>query len=138
LQYKYPSIVIHRDHDESIIDYWFFQNRNIKNKFRRNKLDKDIKVGERNHKELGEILGFPPKAIKNFTDIYNNIELQTSKIGVNYGGMTFMSYEDSIIDDLLWLKRKYKLKNKKDVRFTYYNPETSNELKLRINEVVNR
>jgi hypothetical protein len=136
LLYKYPSLVIHRDNEKDITDYWFFQNKNIKNKFKRNQIDKDIKTGVRDHKKLGDILGFPPKAIENFMNKENDLRLQRTKIGVHYGGIAFMSYEDSIIKDLLWLKSKYKLKNKKDIWLNYYNPETSNELKLKIDNLI--
>ena len=91
-----------------IVNYWFFQNKEMKNKFKSLRIHEKIFKKEINHYNIGELLGFPPKAI----DLFQNEEYKkdfSNKIGVNYCGISFMSYNDSLIDDLIWLNDNVKV-----------------------------
>lgn len=63
-----------------------------------------------NNEELGLFLGYPPKACKKFGDtsikdwsLVSNEQL----LFVNYGGLKFTSYPETIAEDLIWLKERY-------------------------------
>lgn len=62
---------------------------------------------------MGEILGFPPKAIKIFnSDDYN----MSDRIPVVFCGMYFMSYKQALEDDMKWLFNNRKIPVRHDFK----------------------
>lgn len=61
---------------------------------------KDMVAGEPliHHKELGILLGFPPGAASRF----GKVDAEKS-FGVHYCGLVFASYEETLLDDIIWL-----------------------------------
>lgn len=50
--------------------------------------------------DLGTLLGYPPSAVKAFTGTMTNWNLS---IMVNYSGLIFKSFKDTIFEDITWL-----------------------------------
>ena len=83
-----------------VIDYWFFKDKTVKEQFIRDDIHNKLKEGIHDHLAMGQILGFPPKSVQIFN---NETYTHSDKIGVSYCGMYFMSYKQSIVDDMQWL-----------------------------------
>lgn len=88
------------------IDYWFFQSEQIKIEFEKEIINEIVTQGQFNDEKIGMFLGFPPAAVRNFAKLQRDRDcgLYERRVGVDYAGIRFMSYEDSILEDLKWLK----------------------------------
>jgi hypothetical protein len=96
-----------------VTDYWFFQSEQIKLEFEKEVISEIITNGIFNDEKIGMFLGFPPAAVRNFAKLQKDKEcgLYERRVGVDYAGIRFMSYEDSILEDLKWLKDNLKIPN---------------------------
>lgn len=97
--------------------YFFFRYRNDKELFM-NKCyeyikNKDIQMVD---EAIGNLLGFPPKATKLFRDKANN---GAENILVNFCGMYFASYPESIKEDIDWLFKNKPLINGEIIRIKH-------------------
>lgn len=97
---------IQNDNYKDFIDYWFFQNKEDQAHFDKEVINDIITKGKFDDEKIGMFLGFPPAAIRNFAKLQNDKDcgLYEKRVGVDYAGIRFMSYEDSILEDLKWLK----------------------------------
>lgn len=86
--------------DRHVNDYWFFKNQNVKREFLEMNIHNKLKNGIFDHLSMGKILGFPPKAIEMFS---SGLFESSDRIGMDYCGMYFMSYKQTIVEDLSWL-----------------------------------
>lgn len=98
-----PHLEIEVDYnDKSYVEYWFFRTEAVKNKFIQYNLHKTRKDRTFDHKIVGEMLGFPPDSCRIFADeLYDT----SDRIAVSYCGMYYMSYKNSIVNDLHYLLR---------------------------------
>jgi hypothetical protein len=107
------------------INYWFFHTHKEANEFKRNyKINDSL-----NDKCIGLALGFPPGAVEGFCELdcrhrtdHMNDELYNTRVGVGYGGITFMSYERCILEDIKWLleNRPFPKQTNDNIRITFY------------------
>lgn len=91
--------------------YFFFKNKEDKQTF----LEKYMNIITEGriqeiHEEVGIFLGFPPKASRYFPIKKKENESHIN-IPINYGGMFFASYKETIQDDVNWLLKNKPLKN---------------------------
>jgi hypothetical protein len=65
-----------------------------------------------------------------------NDELYNTRVGVGYGGITFMSYERCILDDLNWLleNRPFPKRSNDNIRITFYRDSVNVELNAVANQ----
>lgn len=131
LEYPYVSFDRIWNH-KNISDYWFFQNNEIKKEFEQLNIQSTIIEHNLDHFNIGRLLGFPPTSVKLFSNKTYNKSIY-NKIGVNYCGMFYMSYIDSIVDDFIWLKENKKPPRDKNLDIII----KSKDKKLYINERVN-
>lgn len=64
---------------------------------------------------LGTLLDYPPKACKEFSKMNFNDD---ENIAVNYCGIGFRSFKDTVLDDILWLFENRKPDKVKNIRLT--------------------
>jgi hypothetical protein len=132
------STLCYRD-NRKIVNYWFFHTKKEANEFKRNyKINDSL-----NDKCIGLALGFPPGAVDGFCELdcrhrtaHMNDELYNTRVGVGYGGITFMSYERCILDDLNWLleNRPFPKRSNDNIRITFYRDSVNVELNAVANQ----
>lgn len=91
-----------------IVNYWFFQNKELKREFKNLKIHERLLNKNLDNLNMGRLLSYPPKAVELFSD-KSYIKTNFNKIYINYCGIIFMSYNESIIDDLIWLNDNVKV-----------------------------
>lgn len=96
----YRKKVVRKDID--FTSYFFFRNKELKEYFMENCFEY-IEKGLITlvHDKVGTLLGYPPKAISYFM---NKNDWETlNNISMNFCGMYFASYRDTLLDDVKWL-----------------------------------
>lgn len=62
-------------------------------------------------KELGRVLGFPPKATAFYIECMENPSLAWKKIGMYYCGISCVGSIDDLVENVLWFWATYELPN---------------------------
>lgn len=120
-----PRIEIEAKYNNRILtEHWFFKDESTKEKFMQYNLYEARKDGTFKHKIVGEVLGFPPESVRIFSeDSYT----PNDRIGISYCGMQYMSYKESILDDLRFLLSERGEFNSPEfkVSFNFYEDDDS-------------
>lgn len=92
--------------------FLYFQNESKKELFRERLEFHKQNGGNYKFKLLGETFGYPPEAI----EVFSSITVEDLKQGrtpkrflMDYYGLSFISYEMTILNDLRWLEEQYKI-----------------------------
>lgn len=129
--------VTYRSSKSSVVYYWFFQNKEMKQEFKRLKIHKKFINHKPDHYNMGRLLGFPPMATELFCDKSIRLRDIDDKIGVDYCGIIFMSYKESIINDLMWLNSNVKIDKDKNFSVVVHSMDYKFFSEFKVNENYN-
>lgn len=112
LKYPYINFDIGNIYHGNVM---IFQNNKVKRKFLKGLnmiMNKEKETGCldmcKRHMLVGTYLGFPPKAIDYFSYEKHRMNgMNPVNIGINYYGLFFASYPETIDEDINWLEDKY-------------------------------
>lgn len=112
--FRYPYIhfdIKNRNNGNIII----FKNNEVKDNFVNEfeailKEEKETNILNlpKRHMLVGNYIGFPPKAVEYFSyEKYKTINNRPINISINYYGLYFASYPETIDEDVKWLENTY-------------------------------
>ncbi|MBA4493378.1 hypothetical protein ACFO25_13060 [Paenactinomyces guangxiensis] len=106
----------------------FFQTDDQKKQFLW-KIQQNAPGSIRYERVLGEILGFPPKAVEYYTDHLERqekdpeketVRFRQEKVGISYCGVSFSSHISTLYENVIWLWERYKQPFQANIKATEY------------------